>query len=500
MPLSDTIASSVLLTRTPVRLEPDPSRVLATLFMPGEEMPEDHSRATAVIERVLALSDDEVAATLADLSSRFAGRHRNLDDVFRRHFDVVASRLAHDAGPSDAQRRLIGAYFTHEEATEGAAFTNPSIVEHPDQSGLGPGETRFVLSARAVGEGHTSVLEFRTGTIGSDLQISLDKPRGLLAAGQPCPTVYERDAFYALLAEMGNDDEDEIAQLVLGDLGPQFSAAELDQAVAGLDHHVLSRKAARETVRRIAWLAANNYQVTFPVDAAIDEQVLTPTGPNESHGIEDARFVRFVDDNGRTTYYATYTAYDGSHVAPQLLATADFRTFRAHQLSGPSARNKGMALFPRRIGGRYVSLSRWDRESISLASSDDLWSWGPPTTVQSPEYPWELIQMGNCGSPIETPAGWLVLTHGVGPMRTYSIGATLLDLDDPSRLIATLPEPLVTATPEERDGYVPNVVYTCGGMVHGEALVLPFGYGDRAIGIALVDLPTLMDRLRSSAR
>jgi predicted GH43/DUF377 family glycosyl hydrolase len=498
MPLSDTIASSVLLTRAPVRLEPDPSRVLATLFMPGEEMPEDHSRATAVLDRVMALSDDEVAATLADLASRFAGRHRDLDGVFRRHFDVVASRLASDAEPSDDQRRLIGAYFTHEEATEGAAFTNPSIVEHPDQSRLGPGETRFVLSARAVGEGHTSVLEFRTGIIGADLQISLDKPKGGLVAGEPRPTVYERDAFHALLVELGSDDE--TAQLVLGCLGPQFDAAELDQAVTALDRQILSRAAARETVRRIAWLAANNYEVGFPGDAAIDQQVLTPTGSTERHGIEDARFVRFVNDDGSATYYATYTAYDGSHVQPQLLATSDFRTFRAHQLSGPSARNKGMALFPRRIGGRYVSLSRWDRESISLASSDDLWSWGPPATVQRPEYPWELIQMGNCGSPIETSAGWLVLTHGVGPMRTYAIGATLLDLDDPSRLVATLPEPLVTATPEERDGYVPNVVYTCGGMVHGEALVLPYGYGDRAIGIALVDLPTLLDRLRSSAR
>jgi predicted GH43/DUF377 family glycosyl hydrolase len=498
VPLSDTVALPVLVTRTPVRLEPDPSRVLATLFMPGEEMPEDHSRATTVIERVLALSAGEVTETLADLSSRFAGRHRDLDGVFRRHFDVVASRLPPGAEPSEDQRRLIGAFFTHEESTQGAAFTNPSMVQHPDQSGLSPGETRFVLSARAVGEGHTSVLEFRTGVVGPDRQISLDRPRDGLVAGQRGPTVYERQAFFALLAELGNDDGDEIAQLVLGALGPQFGAAELEEAIAGLDRQVLSRASAQQTVRRIAWLAANNYEVTFPQDAAIDELVLIPTGPTESHGIEDARFVRFVDDDGSATYYATYTAYDGSHVLPQLLATADFRTFRAHQLSGPSARNKGMALFPRRVGGRYLSLSRWDRESISLATSDDLWSWGPPTTVQSPEYPWDLIQMGNCGSPIETPAGWLILTHGVGPMRTYAIGATLLDLDDPTRVIATLPEPLVTPTLEERDGYVPNVVYSCGGMIHAETLVLPFGYGDRAIGIALVDLPTLLDRFRSS--
>ena len=479
-----------------MRLEPDTSRVLAGLFMPGEEMPEDHSRATAVIERVLALPEGEVTATLADLTSRFARRHRDLDASFLEHFELVASRLPPGAAPSDEQRRLIGAYFTDEESTEGAALTNPSMVEHPDQSGLSPGETRFVLSARAVGEGHTSVLEFRTGVIGADLQISLDKPGGLLVAGRPHPTVYERDAFHAMLAEVGQDDE--TAELVLGGLGPQFDAVELAQAVASLDLQVLSRKAAQETVRRIAWVAANNYDVTFPEDAAIDERVLTPTGPTESHGIEDARFVRFVNDDGSVMYYATYTAYDGAHVAPQLLATADFRRFRAHQLSGPAAKNKGMALFPRRIGGRYVALSRWDRESISVATSDDLWRWSSPTTVQSPELAWGLTQIGNCGSPIETPDGWLVLTHGVGPMRTYVIGASLLDLDDPSQIIATLPDPLVTPTPEERDGYVPNVVYTCGGMVHGKVLVLPFGYGDRAIGIAIVDLPVLLERLSSS--
>jgi predicted GH43/DUF377 family glycosyl hydrolase len=495
---TETITPSVLVTRTPVRLEPDRSRVLATLFMPGEEMPEDHSRATAVIERVLALPDDEVTATLADLTSRFAGRHRDLDATFRQHFEVVASRLPPGAVPSDDQRRLIGAYFTAEESPEGAALTNPSMVEHPDQSGLDPGETRFVLSARAVGEGHTSVLEFRTGVAGSDLRISLDEPTGLLVAGRPHPTVYERDVFRAMLGELSKDDE--TTELVLGGLGPQFDAAELAQAVASLDLQVLSRQAAQETVRRIAWVAANNYDVTFPEETAIDERVITPTGPTESHGIEDVRFVRFVNDDGSVMYYATYTAYDGSHVAPQLLGTADFRRFRVHQLSGPAAKNKGMALFPRRIGGRYVALSRCDRESNSLATSDDLWRWGTPTTIQSPEHSWGLIQIGNCGSPIETPDGWLVLTHGVGPMRTYVIGASLLDLDDPSRVVATLPDPLLTPAPEEQDGYVPNVIYSCGGMVHGEVLVLPYGVGDRAIRIAVVDLPMLLDRMRSPAR
>jgi predicted GH43/DUF377 family glycosyl hydrolase len=496
--MSDLTLSTVAVTRTPIRLEPDPSRVIATLFMPGEEMPEDHSRATAVIDRVLALSDEEVRATLAEVSSRFAWRHRHLNAVFERHFHIVASRLAADAQPSAERCLLIGSYFTHEESPEGAALTNPSMVEHPDQSGLQPGEVRFVMSARAVGEGHISALEFRTGVVGADLEIRLDVPGRFCVTGRPQRTTYDRDQFYAMLAEPGYDDE--TTDLVLGGLPARFDAAALDVAISALDRHVLSRKASRDTVRRLGWVAGNNYEVIFPEDTALDERVIIPTGTTESHGMEDARFVRFAEDHGPVTYYATYTAYDGNHVTPQLLATWDFRTFRAHQLSGPSARNKGMALFPRRIGGRYVSLSRWDRESISLSMSDDLWTWGTPTTIEVPEYPWQLTQIGNCGSPIETSDGWLVLTHGVGPMRTYAIGATLLDLDDPRRVIATLPEPLLTPAANERDGYVPNVVYTCGGMVHGDGLVLPFGFGDRAIGIALVDLPSLLTRLRGLSR
>jgi predicted GH43/DUF377 family glycosyl hydrolase len=496
--VSDITTSAVAVTRTPIRLEPDPSRVIATLFMPGEEMPEDHSRATAVIDRVLALSDDEVRATLADVSSRFAWRHRELDAVFRRHFDIVASRLPPGAEPSDERQLLIGSYFTHEESPEGAALTNPSVVEHPDQSGLNPGESRFVMSARAVGEGHVSTLEFRTGVIGPNLEVNLDEPGRFCVTGRPQRATYERDLFYAQLAEPGYDDE--TTELILGGLPPRFDWAQLDEAISALDRHVLSRKASRDTIRRFGWVAANNYEVTFPEDTAIDERVLIPVGTTESHGMEDARFVRFIEDHGRVMYYATYTAYDGNHVVPQLLATEDFRTFRAHQLSGPAARNKGMALFPRRVDGRYVGLSRWDRESISVSESDDLWTWGPPATIQVPEHPWEVTQIGNCGSPIETSAGWLVLTHGVGPMRTYALGATLLDLDDPHRVIATLPEPLLTAAADERNGYVPNVVYTCGGLVHGEGLVLPFGFGDRGIGIALVDLPSLLDRLGRAPR
>lgn len=491
--MSATAVSTALVTRTPVRLEPDATRVIATLFLPGEEMPEDRSRVHAVMDRVLALTDDEVRATLADVGARFAGRHRDLDTIFQANFDAVASRLGQGAVPSGERAMLIGAYFTKEESPEGASLTNPSIVAHPNQGGLGPGELRFVLSARAVGEGHVSFLEFRTGVIGTDQGISIDAPEGPLVRSRPGQAIYDRQVFEAQVAEAGCDAE--VVQQVLGALGPRFDREALDRSIAALDPQTLSRQAARATVDQLAWVAANNYEVSFPEDTAVDQRVLVPTGPAESHGIEDARFVRFVDDDGDTVYYATYTAFDGSRVVPQLLATEDFQTFRAHQLSGPAASNKGMALFPRRIGGRYACLSRWDRESSSLSLSDDRLTWGPPTTIQIPSRPWELVQIGNCGSPIETREGWLVITHGVGPMRTYVIGAVLLDLEDPTRLIATLPEPLVEPATDEREGYVPNVVYSCGSLVHGETLVLPYGFGDRAIGVALVDLPALLARL-----
>jgi predicted GH43/DUF377 family glycosyl hydrolase len=241
-------------------------------------------------------------------------------------------------------------------------------------------------------------------------------------------------------------------------------------------------------------MAASNYTVEFDEGHDLSERVLWPTGPAESHGMEDARFVRFSDGDD-PVYYATYTAYDGSLVAPQLLATSDFRTFTVSQLSGPSARNKGMALFPRRIGGRYTALSRWDRESNAIGYSDDGHRWSEAITVQAPTHPWELIQLGNCGSPIETPAGWLVFTHGVGPMREYAIGVVLLDLDEPERLIAALSEPLLVADESEREGYVPNVVYSCGPMIHGETIVLPYGCSDSSVRTATVDLSLLLERL-----
>ena len=476
------------------QLGPDPRRVLARLFVPGQEMLADgESRAGGVIDRILALSDEEVATTLEATLASFAGRHREFETILEEHFDLVAHRLGARIDLSEERRLLIGAYFTNEYAVEGAALFNPSIVLHPDQSQLGLGEARVVLSLRAVGEGHLSCIEFRTGVIDAGADVRIDDPGSVLVPGRARPSVYERELFRGKLAELG--ERGESAAFVLDALPARFSQVELELALADLGDQLLTRTGARETIDHIRWVAASNYDTIFPEDSAIGERVLWPMGPTETHGMEDARFVRFVDDDARVTYYATYTAFDGIHVAPQLLETTDFRTFRITQMTGLAARNKGMALFPRRISGRFVALSRWDRENNAIAFSDDCRAWGMPATLQSPQQPWELLQIGNCGSPLETADGWLVLTHGVGPMRVYSIGALLLDLDDPTRVVARLPEPLMVPDASEREGYVPNVLYSCGALLHGDTVVLPYGIGDAAIGVAVIRLPELLDRL-----
>jgi predicted GH43/DUF377 family glycosyl hydrolase len=487
------------LTRTPVQLNPDPRRVITRLFVPGQEMlGEGESRAAAVVRRILAMTDCEVTVALESTLTAFSGRHRGFSDTLEHHFDLVAHRLGARAALSGERRLLMGAYFTNEYAVEAAALCNPSIVLHPDQSGLGVGEARFVMSLRAVGEGHHSCIEFRTGVAGPGAAVRLDDPGDVLVGGHRRSPLYDRNLFRGKLTELGDDRES--AAFVLDALPEHFAQADLDLAVAGLDEQILSRSRARQAIDRIRWMAASNYDVEFPPDSALSERVLWPLGPAESHGMEDARFVRFTDDAGQVTYYATYTAFDGAHVAPQLLATSDFRIFRVTQLTGPAARNKGMALFPRLIDGRYAALSRWDRENNAIVTSTDCRSWGAPVTLQSPRETWELLQIGNCGSPIETPEGWLVFTHGVGPMRVYSIGAILLDLDDPTRVRAQLPYPVMVPNEAERDGYVPNVVYSCGALLHAGSVVLPYGVSDTAIRIAVIRIEEMLEHLLASAR
>jgi predicted GH43/DUF377 family glycosyl hydrolase len=488
-------ATSGLLTRTPHRLRPDAARTICRLFVPGQEtLIRGESRAMTVIDRVLDLSEQDVETTLARTLSRFSGRYRDLAGMLERNFQLVAHRLGGDIRVGHTRRQLIGAYFTQEYALEAAALFNPSMVAHPDQSGCQPGEVRFIMSLRAVGEGHLSSIEFRTGTVGES-GIRLDLPGRFLDTGRSGPVPFDRDLFRAKLVDLGRDDEN--ARFLWDHLPSRFTTAELNMALAELSRQRLTRGDSAALAERVRQMAASHYTVEYDEHSALSERVLWPAGPAESHGMEDARFVRFTDGDD-VSYYATYTAFDGSQVEPHLMQTRDFRTFTIAQLSGPSARNKGMAMFPRRIAGRYAALSRWDRESNAIGYSADGYRWSQANTVQTPARPWELIQLGNCGSPVETQAGWLVITHGVGPMREYAIGAVLLDLEEPEHLIAALPEPLLVADDSERDGYVPNVVYSCGPMIHGNNIVLPYGCSDSSVRIALVNLSMLLERLTAA--
>jgi predicted GH43/DUF377 family glycosyl hydrolase len=448
-----------------------------------------------VVKRVLAMSDAEVKAALDATVEEFGDRHLDLKGALERHFGVVAEHVDNPEGLGLDRRLLIGAYFTHEYSIEGASLGNPSMVPGPDQSGLADGEQRFIMSMRAIGEGHLSSIEFRSGIIDAEGSISVDPPSRHVTTGDRRSAVYEKHLFRAKLAEMGVLNE--IAALVLERLPSTFSLEEINAAIAEVSHDV-DRSLAFETARTIHWLASSNYALTFDGASPVSERVIFPAGPTESRGMEDARFVRFMSNDGSARYYGTYTAFDGFQILPQLIETPDFVSFRIATLQGSGARNKGVALFPRMIDGRYAALSRQDNENNYLMLSDDVRLWDEAEKIQVPSRPWELMQLGNCGSPLETEAGWLVITHGVGPLRRYSLGAILLDATDPRRVIGHSRDPLLVPSGDDRDGYVPNVVYSCGSMIHGKNLVLPYGFSDYGARIALVPLDDLLTHLTST--
>jgi len=475
---------------TGITLRPNDARVLIRPFIPG-----DTARVVNIIGRALALSEGEIEEQLVAVTEEFGSRHLNLRTFWRRHFDLVKMHVFSSRPLSEARQLYIGALFSGEYALESAALFNPSIVSHPDQSDLGEGELRFILSLRATGEGHISSIEFRTGTIHADYTITLEEPSRFVTAPKlnPNPT-YVKIVFLHKLTEMGF--ENEWSSTVMDSLGDNFTLSELDDAIRRATHGSgpLPREVQR-TTECVRWLAQSNYEVHFDPAIAVSERIIFPNSSNESNGMEDARFVRFVDDDGGARYYATYTAYNGRAILPQLLETTDFLNFRALTLNGRAVQNKGMALFPRRIGGRYAMLSRQDDENLFLMFSENPHFWSDPQLLRRPCHAWEAVKIGNCGSPIETEAGWLVITHGVGPMRKYCIGALLLDLHDPSKVIGELSDPLLQAIGSEREGYVPNVVYTCGALVHRERLILPHGLSDTATTVVTIDLPELLATL-----
>ncbi len=489
-------AAGVPLRRWP-RIAHDPSRVITRMFVPGQEGFEHHnSRIAAVLARVLALDEQESQSALDDVVARFDGRHRDLLGIFGHHASQIADRLQADYELTDARRLLLGATFTSEYAIEGAALCNPSIVAHPDQSEAGRDGLRFVMSVRAIGEGHRSSVGFRTGTIDATGRPMFDASPLFATAGKIGPAPLEAAVFRSELVRLDSHGDD--ADYILSALGHRFTHADLNERLDSLRANLTTRRGSTRTTEVIRAIAERSYAIAFSDDVPLSERVLCPATGAESHGLEDARFVRFVDDDGSVINYATYTAYDGSNISQQLLETSDFKTFTSSPIVGAAATNKGLALFPRRIHGRFAALSRWDRDTNSIAYSDNPRHWPSATQFQAPIRAWETVQLGNCGPPIETDAGWLVLTHGVGPMRTYSIGAILLDLGDPTTVLSQLPHPLLTPNIDEQDGYVPNVVYSCGALVHADTLIVPYGIGDAAISVASVPMPDLLAALDRS--
>jgi predicted GH43/DUF377 family glycosyl hydrolase len=428
---------TTFLNRQALYLRPDPARVIVRPFKPATEPrdlnPTDKTRANHIVSRVLALDSQAVVSQLDDVLENFDGRHRNLLETFEARAEVMEQALAAHVVFSRPQRQLIGAYFLHEYSFEASALFNPSIVPHPDQSDAPKGGLRFVLSLRATGEGHVSSLTFRAGTVAADGGLSID-PTARLASS------------------------------------PRIS-------------------------RRTSTPHGDRIELAFNAEEELSERVIFPVTDSQANGIEDARFVEFSDE-GRKTYYATYTAYSGRAIRSELLATTDFMSFRLAPLGGAAARNKGMALFPRKVGGKYAMIARQDNENLYLIYSEDLYTWDGGQAILKPEFPWEFVQIGNCGSPIELDEGWLLLTHGVGPVRKYSIGAALLDKRDPSKVLARSREPLLRPEPSEREGYVPNVVYTCGAMRHNDRIILPYAMSDTFASFATITISTLLNAMQ----
>jgi predicted GH43/DUF377 family glycosyl hydrolase len=481
--------SSLKVRRLPVTFSSDIHRVIARFFDPGGE-----ARVRSIVERVNGLSEEQVDRLLNEVFLKFRARHGNVAAVLEENYRTAITMIGRSNDSSHNRRLLIGSYLTAEYSIESAALFNPSIVPHHNQRSAPAGAVRFIMSLRATGEGHVSSIVFRSGTITADHQIQID-PCGRFA--QPIRVVpdkqYDKPLFRRKLKDIGVYDG--TVDGVLDRLADSFTLAQLERAITETRDAALDKLPIEESLQDIRWLARSNYQLELPREAGASEVVIFPQTSNESHGIEDLRMVRFVDDDGAITYYGTCTAFDGYRVLPQLIETRDFLRVGVHTINGACAQNKGMSLFPRRIGGHYAMCSRIDGENLYIMFSDIVHFWETAELLQTPRHPWEFVQIGNCGSPLETSEGWLLLTHGVGPMRTYCIGAMLLDLDDPLKVIGCLDEPLIAPTETERDGYVPNVAYSCGAMIHNGQLYLPFATSDRITRFAMVSLDSLLNRL-----
>jgi len=470
--------------------KPDKSRVITKFYRHESE-----EKARSIIERILALTEDEVQNVLAEVYRDFSKRHRNVNDIFRRNFMEVSHLIGQNFTISDERKLLIGSYFTMEYSIESTALFNPSLVIYPKQNDLRPGQTRVLISFRATGEGHLSSIVFRSLVIDKLNNIFVEPISKYVGTPEMILNAkYNKGLIAKKMEDIGHSNE--ILLGILSRLNEEFTMEEaLSSIKLECENKVYHENDIKLVASKLVWLLKSNYEIIFSPLHLISERVIFPISPTEINGVEDARFVRFVDDDGQVTYYATYTAYDGLSIMPQLIETKDFHHFKMRTLNGPYAKNKGMALFPRKINGRYAMIGRSDGENLFLLYSDNLDFWYEGKKIITPTFDWELVQIGNCGSPIETEKGWILLTHGVGPMRRYCIGAILLDLEDPSKIIGRLKTPLITPDEKERDGYVPNVVYSCGSIILNDQLIIPYATSDSISHIAIISAKELLNKL-----
>jgi predicted GH43/DUF377 family glycosyl hydrolase len=486
----------IAIKRKKIKFLPDPSRVIVRfLYL-------DAGRSANVIQAVLNLSEAEVTYVFGQVLRNYSLRHRNISKIFEKNYNRVSAlfpQLGIDPESLSFSRKLlIGSYFTLEYAIESAAFFNPSIIEHPDQTSLRKDEKRVIISFRATGEGHISSIVFRTGVFDKDSNLTLEPVGKMMEEAEHIRRhLYDRESFKSKLDEMLDFHTIIPHDLIMNKLPDKFTYGELRDAIS-LARTTLHLAGDKDLLfNQIMWLASSHYELEFSYDTHISERVIFPVSATERNGIEDARFVRFKEDDGSDMYYATYTAYNGITVLPKMLSTRDFYHFKIWPLHGEIAQSKGMALFPRKINGKYAMLCRLDGFNNYISFSDKLTIWREAKLIQQPRYPWEFVQIGNCGSPIETEEGWLVITHGVGPMREYVLGASLFDLQNPEKEIGRLSKPLLAPNNEEREGYVPNVVYSCGSMIHNNDLILPYAMSDFGSTYATLDIRELLNILKN---
>lgn len=474
----------MMITKSAIRLHATPKAVI-TRYLEFSGV----TRVQNVIGRIAALTDQEATDIMNNLMKEFYGRHQDIHHTFQVHFNKIYElKLAGHEQFSETKQSLLGAMFTMEYSIQSAALFNPSIVQHPDQEDLHPGEQRFIMSLRATGEGHISSIVFKTGVVDNEGKITLNEAPDFFTRLPKHIAYHYKKSFLKTRAQR----QPAFNEAVLDFFPATFTAAYIDTIADIKSEEDASIIASLATLQQVA---DTNYELLSSAHLPMNEKVIFPYAKSECMGMEDVRFVKF-EDEGKICYYGTYTAYNGHQIKTQLLETTNFDVFKIRTLYGDAVSDKGMALFPEKVNGQYVMISRQGGEMINIMFSNDLYYWQNYQQLMQPAYPWEMLQSGNCGSPVKTEKGWLLLTHGVGPMRTYVISAILLDLQNPTKIIGRLDKPLIKANETEREGYVPNVVYTCGLLQHGKLLLIPYAVSDSATGFVTVDTDEILNEMK----